>query len=88
MTASLVTLARKMMLTPAQAAVLPTAIERAAALADMGEASMTVECMRNAPLAAYIAAICRKVEAETVVLDIPDPFELDLDIPPMTATTW
>lgn len=58
---SLATLARKMMLTPAQAVALPLTIEVAARKLGWGEARMVAECFDNPRLAEYLASVCRSV---------------------------
>lgn len=54
------TLARKMMLTARQAVALPTAITVASSKVGMSEEAFVSECMANAPLASYVASVCRQ----------------------------
>lgn len=56
---SLVTLARKMMLTAKQAIALPTTITVAAGKVGMAEADMIAAALDNTALAQYLANACR-----------------------------
>ncbi len=58
---SLETLARKMMLTPAQAVALPATIDCAASSLGMNRGQMIVQCFGNPAVCEYLASICRKV---------------------------
>lgn len=55
----LVTLARKMMLTPTQAIALPTAITVMATRLEMAEDAAIDTLMSNMAAAQYIAGLCR-----------------------------
>lgn len=57
----LATLARKMMLTPAQAVVLPAVIDRTAEVGGITTADMIERCFAQSELCHYLASICRKV---------------------------
>lgn len=58
-TLTLATLARKMMLTPAQAIALPLVIEKAAGSVGLTETELTERCLQDAAVAGYLASICR-----------------------------
>jgi hypothetical protein len=60
---TLATLARKAMLTPAQAVALPTVVEVAALRLGKTEDWIVAECYHNAPVLSYLASLCRKVTA-------------------------
>lgn len=63
--AILTKLASKMMLTPAQAVALPTAITCAAGKVGMPESSFISECMRISELSEYVASVCRSVTRDS-----------------------
>lgn len=54
-------LAIRMNLTAAQTIALPAVIERSADAGKMTEEAMVEECLRNRPLANYLAGICAQV---------------------------
>ncbi len=58
---TLATLARKMMLTPAQAVALPETIAVAARKMSMAESAIVRACYDNPAVCEYLASICRKV---------------------------
>ena len=61
MNAKLIILARKMMLTPAQAVALPETITVAASKMNMTESAIVRACYDNPAVCEYLASICRKV---------------------------
>ena len=58
---NLVVLARKMMLTPAQAVALPAAIDSAAGKVGFTREAMIAEAFSNPALCEYIASVIRSV---------------------------
>ena len=58
---NLVTLAKKMMLTPSQAVALPEVISSAAQKCGMSEAALVASCFDNGQVRDYLASVCRQV---------------------------
>ena len=63
LTTRLSIVARKMMLTAAQAVALPSVITKAASGQSMSEDALIDACMNNAAVCQYLASICRTVTA-------------------------
>jgi len=57
---SIESLARLMLLSPAQAVALPVTLDRAAALVGLTRDQMVAQAARKPALLAYLADVCRK----------------------------
>ena len=58
---NVVILAKKMMLTPAQAVALPEVISSSARECKMSEQAIIASCFDNSQVRDYLASVCRQV---------------------------